>query len=233
MKGFTFAVSVVILLQFSPGKMYSRDTIQENHFYRNCIALDVGRFVWNEARIAYERRISERYSVHASTGLQYPTSESFTNLTYRFGKGYEPYYNKVSKGIYIGAGMSVYYNRGIFNYLSLEAYYNYAFYNHKYFYYNGYSDHTVSFESMQQSKTGVKILIGQKSKALSIGSAAIEMDVFAGMGVQFRLRDIRREDYWTNGYNWPSFEPVQLETQINVYPTFHAGVLLGMVFGHR
>jgi len=233
MKRFAFTISVVVFLHISATVLYSQDTLRENRSFRNCITLDLGRILWNEARIGYERRISDRRAYRVSAGIQYPTSESFRNLSYTFGEGYEPFYNWVSTGIYIGTGVNFFYKEGSSNYISFEGYYNYAFYNHKYFYYDGYRDDIESLESMRQHKTGIRIVSVLTSQDVSIGNAPFEIGVFAGIGVQYRHRNVFKEDILTTGYDWPPFDPPRKETHENVYPTLHVGVLFGVPFGRR
>lgn len=233
MRGFSFIIFAFILLQFYSINIYSQDTIREIHSFNNCITLDLGRFLWNEARFGYQRHISERHALRVSTGLQYPTSSGFTNYSATYGEGYEPYYNLVSTGIYFGSGIFVFDKKGLGYYLSIEAYYNYAFFNHKYYIYDGYTsdDDFETLESMRQSKTGIKILLGNISNVFSIGKMSIVFDVFAGVGVQYRLRYITKEEYRIEGYDWQPYIPLHKETHENIYPTFHAGLLLGIPFG--
>lgn len=235
MKGFTCAIFVIILLQVSTIESYSQDTLREEQSFNNSITLDLGRFLWNEARIGYERRTMEKIWWRFTIGFQYPTSESFENYSQNYGYGYEPFYNRVSTGIYVGTGISAFIKEGFGKYISLEAYYNFAFYDHKYYIYT--SAHTPddreTFESMRQSKIGVKILYGKKFRDLSIGNADFEVDIFTGVGLQYRLRYITEEEYLDQDGILRPFNPPQKKTHENLYPTLHIGFLIGIPFGLR
>lgn len=237
MKGFTCTIIAIILLQVLPLSAFSQDTIRKEQTIKNCFTLDLGRFVWNEARFGYERLIKDDFWWRFIVGFQYPTSESFENasFTYSYGHGYEPMYNRVSTGIYLGTGISVYMKDGSDRYISIEPYYNYAFYNQKYFNYNSSHspDDKVSLESMRQSKTGIKILYGKKFREQSIGKARFEMDMFAGVGIQYRLRDITQFEYLGQDGIFRPYDPLRKEEHENVYPTLHVGLLIGIPFGIR
>jgi len=55
--------------------------------------------------------------------------------------------------------------------------------------------------------------------------------MFAGLGVQYRLRDIIREAYYDYEGILRPYDPLALRQHENIYPTLHVGFLVGIPLG--
>lgn len=236
MREFRIFILVFFIIQFFSHELNGQSKIEEKPTYKNNITLNVGRLILNEARFGYERQIIERHTLRGVLGLQYPTaSESFNSVPVVFG--YAPYYYKVSKGIYLGAGYN--YTLGIRSriYISAEVYFNYNYYDNKYYHYcvGSDKDSYVSLESMDLKKTGLKILFGKKARIVSGSQIGLELDFFAGVGIQYRIEEITVFEKHNGSCDWDyselyKIDPPEIKTYKDWYPTLHAGILIGMPF---
>jgi len=235
MKNIIFLLSVIFVTQIFPTNIYGQEQ-QEKKLLKNKITLNIGRLILNEARFGYERQLSERHILRTVIGLQYPTnSESFESIPY--GIFYSPFYYDVSKGIYLGIGYN--YLLGIHSkiYLSSEIYFDYNYYDKKYYHYRvGMDmDSYVSLESMDLRKTGLKILFGKKASIISGRKVGLELDFFAGFGFQYRFKELTVFEKKNGSSSWDYSElfkknPPEINTYKNWYPSLHVGILIGMPF---
>jgi len=236
MKKTTYLLSIILAIQVFTLNLNAQENKQENKTYRNNLTLNVGRLFLNEARLGYEKQLTERHAFRTIIGFQYPTSSvSFNSVA--LGPGHVPNYYKVSKGIYLGLGYN--YTLGIQSriYLSAEAYFNYNYYDKKYYHYcvGMDMDSYVSLESMNLKKTGIKIIFGKKARILSGNKIGLELDFFAGIGIQYRIEELTifEKSNGSCSYDYSELyvkDPPEINTHKNWYPTLHAGILLGMPF---
>ena len=224
------------MIQILTLELFSQDQDQNKKSYKNNITFNFTRLILNEARFGYERQLSERHIFRIILGIQYPTSsKSFRSVP--VGIGYAPYYYKVSKGIYIGAGYN--YTIGIRSgiYVSAEAYFNYNYYDKKYYNYcvGTDKDSYVSLQSMNLKKSGLKLLFGKKVRIISGSKVGLELDFFAGFGIQYRQEQITIYEKKNGSFTWNPSElyvqnPPKIEIYKNWYPTLNIGILICMPF---
>jgi len=242
MRKLILAISIILIIQILNLESYAQEETKEKTTYKNNITLNLGRFVLNEARFGYERHLTERHTLRAIIGFQYPTnSESFNSIPIIFPFfTYPSYYYKVSKGIYLGAGYS--YILGIRSgiYISAEAYFNYNYYDKKYYHFcvGMDMDSYVSLESMKLKKTGLKIIFGKKARIISGRKTGLELDFFAGFGIQYRIEELTIFEKRNGSCHWDYSElykkdPPENKTYRNWHPTLNAGILIGMPFGQK
>lgn len=236
MKKVTLYILIVLTILVFSFDSHAQEKTKENISYKNNITLNFGRLFLNEARLGYERQIKDRHVLRAIIGLQYPTSSlSFQSIP--FSPGQIKYYYSVSKGIYLGIGYN--YVLGIHSriYISTEVYFNYNYYDHKYYHYcvGTDMDSYVSLESMNLKKSGLKILFGKKARIITSSKIGLELDFFAGLGIQYRTEELTIYEK-SNGschYDYSELyklDPPEIKTYNNWYPTVNAGILIGMTF---
>ena len=204
--------------------------------YKNNLTINLTRFILNEARFGYERSFSERHIGRIVLGFQYPTSsESFNSGT--LALGYSPNYYKVSKGIYTALGYNYILGKHSRIYVSGEVYFSYNYYDKKYYHdceqHGG--DSYVALQSMQLKKTGLKILFGKKARLVSGNKMGLELDFFAGIGVQYRYEKLTEfeKQYGSCNYDYSdlyTFDPPEEYYSKYWYPTLHAGILVCVPF---
>ena len=198
--------------------------------------LNLGRFILNEARFGFERKLSDRNSVRAVVGVQYPTTqtefESIPVLT-----AHLPNHYRVSRGLYLGMGYNYYFGNKRNIYLSSELYYNYSYYDKKYYRCSlgGSHDSYVALQSMKLYKTGLKLLFGKKATIISGKKVGLELDFFVGLGVQYRVEEITiyQKESGNSHYDYDELydvNPPEVETHNNIYPTLHGGIMVVMPF---
>jgi hypothetical protein len=180
----TFLFLIILLGSCLTNKVNAQEQTQRTKTLKNTITLHSGRLLFNETRLGYERLYTDLNSWRVVLGLQYP-GESNSLAT-----GYEifpiPKYHRVSKGIYIGAGHNHILGVRSRVYVSTEVYFNYNSYDKIYHSESGASnDSYVALESMDLTKTGIKLLFGKKARILTASNIGLELDFFAGFGLQF------------------------------------------------
>jgi len=241
MRELRIIVLVFFIFQFLSIKSFGQDKTKEETTYKNNITLHVGRLFLNEVRFGYERQLTERHTLRAILGLQYPTdSKSFNSITTIFPFFTPPNYYKVSKGVYIGAGYNYTIGTRSRIYVSTEVYFNYNYYDKKYYHYcvGMDKDSYLSLQSMTLRKTGIKIIFGKKARIISGSKIGLELDFFAGFGIQNRLEKLTIFEksngschyYYSELYKK---DPPEINTYKNWYPTLNAGVLIGMPFRQK
>jgi hypothetical protein len=225
-------LSMFLMIQIFTLDLKAQEESKEKTAFNHNVTIHLGRFLMNEARFGYERSLDELRAFRIVLGLQYPTSgESFNSNQFPFYDVIPSYY-KVSKGIYIGAGYnktSAKYNL----YTSAEIYFNYNAYDKKYYHFiTGMNqDCYDSYESMKLFKTGLKVIFGRKTRLVSGNKMGLELDFFAGIGAQYRQKELTTFEYKAF-YNSPyKYDPPKFEIIRSFYPTLHIGVLLGVPFG--
>ncbi len=227
-KTILFLCSTILLLTATTGNAQQQEKTYKS--YSNSLTVNLTRFILNEARVGYERNLAEHHVARIVLGFQYPTSSTSFN-TIPVGLGYVPNYYKVSKGIYTGIGYNYMFGKHLSAYVSGEIYYSYSYYNDKYYHYcvgHG-GDSFVALQSMNLNKTGLKILIGKKVRIVSCGKAGLELDIFAGAGVQYRHEALTIFERRYGGCNYDysdlyKLDPPEKHNYINWYPTLHLGV---------
>jgi len=232
MKNILFVSILFATLQLNSISLFSQEENKES--YKNNITFNVTRLALLEARFGYERLMSERHLLRTTLGIQFPiNSESFS---YRF---YVPFYYTVSKGVYFSLGYNYIINPHSKLYLSTEVYINYSYYDNKYYEYCvGQSKESyVTLQSMQLRKSGIKLLIGKKLFNTSRKKNRLQLDIFCGIGAQYRQEDItifKKKvstcDIDSEVYDFHDYDPPQKEISIGWWPTLHGGILLSFAF---
>lgn len=186
-----------------------------------------------EARFGYERQVTEKHAIRSSLGIQFPVSS--TSFPYYF---YVPFYYPISKGGFVAVGYIYTFNPRKKLYVSTEAYFNYSYYDDKYFLFCTGQDkeNYVNFQSMDLKKTGMKFLIGKKISVSPKKETRLQFDFFAGIGVQYRVEEItiykkKQGECSVEGqYDYRVYNPPEEEISIGWWPTINAGILLSLPF---
>jgi hypothetical protein len=225
-------VFIMLTVQVNASLLFGQE--QKKKINKNVISFNVTRLVLLEARFGYERYLSERHVVRASVGIQFPiNSESYSYLIK------VPFYYAVTKGIYTGLGYNYVLNKHSKSYISGEVYYNYSYYNNKY--YKGCHPEDkakkIEYLSMNEWITGLKILFGKKINFSRNKDSKIQLDLFCGLGAQYRHHDEtiykelrgtcsieRLEEY---GYE---NDPPETKLSHQLWPTLHGGILISFPF---
>lgn len=236
MKELKITIVIMLLFQLISIETNAQEEKNKQINYKNRITINAGRLILNEVRFGYERLLNNRHSLLAILGLQYPTSStSFRSVP--VGLGYLPNYYQVSQGIYLGAAYSYIVGPRSRTYISAEMYFNNNYYNYKFYHYcvGMDMDSYVSLESMNLRKTGLKVIIGRKIRIFSGSDIGLELDLFAGMGIQYRQEKLTVYKRLYGSCNWDYDELHELNTpEINThenwYPTLHLGILIGVPF---
>ena len=213
-------------------KLFGQENERLKAENKNIISFNITRLILCEARFNYERQISPRHIASISAGIQFPVSETFKRVSYI------PFYYPVSKGIYIGLGYKYIIVPSKQIYLSPEFYYNYSYYNNKYYRHCTGQDkeNYVSQQSMDLSKAGLKLLIGRKQSSTPNKNTRIKFDYFIGIGVQYREEEItiyqkKQGECSVDGqYQYIDYDPAQVEYSKGWWPTLHGGLLIGLSF---
>ncbi|MDP2692519.1 MAG: hypothetical protein Q8O88_02660 [bacterium] len=230
------SLSIILLIQFQALNSFAQEKSQNKKSYFNNVTFNFTRLLLNEARFGYEYQLTERHVLRANLGIQYPTSsESFESVSVVFGNA--PKYYKVSNGIYFGVGYNYILGTRSKIYVSAEAYFNFNHYDKKYYKYSVGTDMDsyVSLQSMKLKKTGLKLLIGKKVSIISGGKVGLELDFFAGFGLQYRNEEITVYEKRNGSSSYEPSElnvlnPPEIQTNNNWYPTLNAGILICMPF---
>lgn len=206
---------------------------EETKSYKNALTFNITRLALMEARFGYERPLSERHILRSSLGIQFPVSS--TSFPYYL---YVPFYYPVSKGGYIAVGYNYIFNPRKKLYVSTEAYYNYSYYDDKYFLFCTGQDkeNYVNYQSMDLKKTGMKLLIGKKISVSPKKDTRLQFDFFAGIGVQYRVEEItifkkKQGECSVEGqYDFRTYDPPEKDISYEWWPTIHGGLLLSLPF---
>ena len=88
---------------------------------------------------------------------------------------------------------------------------------------------------MNLKKTGIKFLIGKKASIISRGKVGLELDFFAGFGLQYRHEEltIYEKQYGSCTYDLSELyvlNPPEIKIHKNWYPTLNAGILICVPF---
>ncbi len=210
--------------------MFSQD--QEKESYKNNITFNVTRLALIEARFGYERHLSDRHVLRTTLGIQFPVSSN--SFPYHL---YVPFYYVVSKGIYMALGYNYIFNPRKNLYVSAEAYYNYSYYDNKYYKHCTGHDGAdyASLQSMQLQKSGIKLLLGKKATMLPRKDTRLQFDFFAGIGYQYRQEETtvfkKKGGCSIDGqYTYTEYDPPKKEISNRWWPTIHGGILLSFPF---
>lgn len=223
-------IFLVCLLNFN--SLYAQDP--DRKAYKNALTFNVLRLALCEARFGYERKLAERHIIRTTLGIQFPvSSEEFKNYIFEM-----PYYYMVSRGIYIAIG----YNYMIIPrsgfYISSEIYFNYNFYDNKYFtcLVGTSMDSFISLQTMDLTKTGIKFLMGRKVSMHPSKETRMQFDFFWGAGIQYRQEElvIFKKLVGTTNIedikDYPNSDPPETEVSKKFWPTLHGGILLSLPF---
>ncbi len=229
-------LSLLIITQFFTFTLNAQEQIQEQKTFKNTYTLNASRLLFNEARFGFERQFSELEAFRVILGIKYSFgAESFES--FKIGFGTFPYHFKVSKGVYLGVGYNYTINEKKGVYFSTEWYYTFNYYNDKYYQRRSGegADEYVSLESMRLQKYGLKFLFGKKTSKISNDKMALELDFFAGAGLQFRVNKITINERYSGGHTndyskLTKIDPPEIDTDKKFYPTIHIGLLIGVSF---
>ena len=237
MKRIVFVISIVFFIQTQSFESFSQDQTQDEKSYKNYVTFNITRLILMEARFGYERHLSERHVLRSTLGLQYPiSSESFSSIN--FLPAHIPFYYAVSNGAYFALGYNYIIRQRSNLYVSTEVYFNYSYYDEKYYKFCVGTDHDsyVSLQSMQLKKSGIKLLIGKKANILPGQKTRLQFDIFAGIGFQYREEEItifkkKQGECSVEGqYSYEDYNPHEKEISNRWWPALHAGILIGMPF---
>ena len=236
MNRFFFILFVLILILLNPKQLSSQN--QERKYFKNNITFNITRLILLEARFGYERKLSENHVVRANLGIQFPTSAESFSYKAIAGIWQVASYYPVSKGTYLGLGYNYIISNRSKIYISGEVYYNYSFYNKKYYEHcaGGSSYSYVSLQSMDLRKTGIKTLFGKKVLLVKGRKAGLLLDFFAGPGIQYREEIITIYERKSGTCSIDSdqevqeYDPPQEDISKRWWLTFNAGILIGVPF---
>lgn len=230
MKNNPFLLMILFIFLFGSKQMIAQD---ETKSYKNALTFNITRLALMEARFGYERQLTEKHVLRSSLGIQFPISST------SFPDGfYVPFYYVVSKGVYFSFGYNYIFNTRKKLYVSTEAYYNYSYYDNKYYEYcTGQSKESyVNLQSMILNKTGIKVLFGKKLSTSPSKNTRLQFDLFAGIGIQYRAEEItiykkkQGECSVEEQYDYYVYNPPEEEISIGWWPTINAGILLSLPF---
>lgn len=185
MKNLPVALLILLFFQINSIQLFSQE--KEKKTYKNNITLSAVPIIFREIRLGYERQLSERHTLRTSVGMKIPSSyESFGTINPL--PLIIPLSYKVSNGGYFSLAYNYVFSLRKKLYVSAEIYSSYYYYNDKYFKFcvGTSMDSYVTLQSGKLMKTGIKFLIGKKLPIFSKGKVGLQLDFFAGMGVQYR-----------------------------------------------
>lgn len=232
MKRIVFILFLLIVLQWNSPQLYSQ--YLDKTTLKNNITFNVTRLFLMEARFGYERHITDKHIVRTSAGLQFPiTSESFPSLIFDL-----PFYYVVSNGFYLSLGYNYVIKLYTGLYVSGEIYFNYSYYNEKYYKHCTGSDNDtyVKLQSMRLKASGIKFLIGEKMSMSSKKETRLQFDFFVGLGIQYRQEEItvfkkKLDECSVEGqHEYQVYDPPEKAISNRWYPTLHAGILFSFPF---
>ncbi len=235
MKLSLISILLLLILQFNSAWLFSQD--QEKKSYKNNLTFNITRLALMEACFGYERQLSDRHALRITLGLEFSTgAESFRTLN--ITPFFIPIKLAVTKGIYVALGYNYYFNSKKNTYVSAEVYYNYRFYNNKYFKFcTGQSkENYVNYQSMDLKKSGMKLLIGKKISVSPKKDTRLQFDFFAGLGIQYRAEEItiykkKQGECSVEGqYDFRTYDPPEKDISYEWWPTIHGGLLLSLPF---
>ena len=235
MKKIFFILFVLILILLNTKQLSSQD--QERKYFKNNITFNLTRLLLLEARFGYELKVSESHVVRVNLGIQFPTSAESYSYKAVAGIWQIASYYPVSKGIYVGLGYNYILNYQSKIYISGEVYYSYNYYDKKYYTHcAGSSNSSVSLQSMDLRKTGVKVLFGKKVSLAEGKKAGLLIDFFAGPGIQYREEIITVYKGKTgtcdidSNVDFNEYNPPYEDVSKRWWLTFNAGILIGVPF---
>ncbi len=229
-------IALIFVTQFFSLTVFAQQQSQEENTSKNTYTLNLGRIILNEARFGLERQISERHYFRTNIGIKYSNGEvSFDSYEISFLDF--PSHYKVSRGVYLGLGYNYILGQKSRIYVSPEIYYSFNYYNDKYYNHSSGQDVETytSLESMLLRKAGLKVLFGKKMDIVSNSKIKLGLDIFAGVGLQYRVNEITKKGIYRGGLatdysDLDIIDPAVPETSNIFYPTFHFGVLVGISF---
>ncbi len=177
---------VIVLLLFA-GIGGLRAQEKPHHQYKNYLSINASRLIVREIRVSYERKLSLHHSAGISFGKHMPSPQtSYRNynfLLFSFPINYRLY-----DGYYGGLRYSYQLIPKAQFYVAAEMYYDYKYYDNKYYCFCVGTDHDsyVSLESVVQRKSGLKIIAGKKVTIFGKGKVGLVLDVYYGFGLQYK-----------------------------------------------
>jgi hypothetical protein len=204
--------------------------------YKNAFTINIAQLAMLDVNLGYERTLSERSILRTTIGYKFPlSSDSYTNFS-----GFLltiPVYFPVSQGPLFSLGYLYFINPRSRLYLSPEVYYRYSYFEKKlYKYCTGMSsDSYVSLQSRYLTKYGIRCLIGKKVSLKSDKQTRIQLDFFAGMGLEYSQQEMtiyaKRQGTCSVIYHWDSddlYVPPLEENQYRWLPSVTAGIMISL-----
>jgi hypothetical protein len=207
---------------------------EETRSFKNVFSLNVTRLYLKEVRLGYERQLADRHVLRTTLGYEFSNgAESFK--TFNITPFNIPIKFAITKGIYVALGYNYFFNSEKNAYVSAEVYYNNRFYDDKYFMFcvGSSSDSYVDYQSMDLKKSGIKFLIGKK---VVLGNSRILFDFFAGLGIQYRAKEITiyKSKYGEctigGSYDFIVYDPPKKDFIDEWRPSLQGGFLLSFLF---
>ena len=237
MKKFLLILIVTFVIHVLPIQLYSQEQNQVIQTKNNILTINVTRLFLNEARFGYERQLSERHSIRPVFGIQFATSSDEIK-SISLGLASIPFYYSVSKGYYLGLGYNYIVGKHLRLYISTEIYYNYSYYNNKYYRHCDKLmdiDSYVSLQSMDIKKTGIKFIFGKKVRLLKGEKVNLELDIFARIGIQYRIKNLSIYEKLSSSCSYGISElneinPPEIKSSKKWDPTINTGLLICVPF---
>ena len=235
MKNFSLLLLLFFIICFSSLGLYAQDLKNEKIDFKNSLTFNTLGVVTRHAIFGYERNINDKNTIRLSVGFKYSTADnSFKShtiglLTFKF-------YNRVSKGNYIGVGYNYTFLSFARLYLSAELYYNYIYYDKIYYQFcvGTDSDSYVSLESFREKSKGIKFVFGKKLTLLSGNKVGLEFDFFVSAGIAHRNQELlthaKRQGTCSLNAEMQKFNPPKVNTTENWVTTINIGALISMPF---
>lgn len=229
---------LLILIFLFLSSLFSLGQAQEKEAkkYKNALTFNVTRVLLLEARLGYERYITERHAIRITAGYKFPTSaQSYKPLNTWLPI---PVYFKVTQGPYFSLGYAYYIIPKAHFYFSPEIYLNYVFFDKKYYEFcaGTVDDSYVSLQSRHLTKSGIKFLIGKKGSLIPHKKTRLQFDFFAGIGIQNRNEDMtiyaKKQGYCSAGKldEQSYYDTPKKEHKAYWQLTLHGGILLSYPF---
>jgi len=229
-----FSALFCVLLTSSLSVLQGQDTIVKS--YKNAFTFNISRVLLLEGRLGYERNISSRNIIRVTIGYKFPVSTQYYEPLNSFFA--TPIYLKVNKGPYVSLGYSFMIIPKANFYISPEVYYQYNYFDNKYYKLcvGSISNSEISLRSRSLEKSGIKILVGKKVCLNPHAKFRVLFDFFVGYGLQYwnEEQTIFAKTQGTCSINALDenhyYDPPRKEINYRWQTTFHGGVLLSTAF---
>ncbi|MDP2722992.1 MAG: hypothetical protein Q8O72_09560 [Bacteroidales bacterium] len=230
-------ITFLVIFQLTMLQTFAQDVAAVNK--KNHLTFNITRLILLEARVGYERQLSEKDALRTSIGIQFPVSATSFGHIPSADVFYEiPLYYAVSKGVYFSVGYNYLVLPSSHIYLSAEVYTNFSYYDKKVYKFCVSEQHSsyASLQSQDLRKTGLKFIIGKKTSIRKSAKSILQFDLFSGIGIQYRQEEtniFKRVDGYCDidyPHNVTLYDPPKKEISDRWYPTFHLGVLIDFPF---